>query len=71
MLGEPKFKREEQVRFTFDIKGEERSFDGVIYIVDAYGTFEQKEEVSYDIEALMDGEVVLFKHVRESCVTKR
>ncbi len=32
--------------------------DGVIYVVDANGTFEQNEEPSYDIEALYEGEVV-------------
>ena len=52
-------------------QGEIQKIDGVIYIVDAYGTFEQNEEPSYDIEALYRGEVTLFKHVRESEVSER
>ncbi len=71
MLAKPKFKREDRVTFTFTINGEERTFDGVIYVVDANGTYEQTEEPSYDIEALLDGEVTLFKHVRESLVSAR
>ncbi len=71
MIGNPKFQREDRVTFTINLRGEERTLDGVIYIVDAYGTFEQKEEVSYDIEALVDGSVVLFKHIRESAVSGR
>lgn len=45
--------------------------NGVVYIVDAYGIFEQDEEPSYDIEALYNGEVSLFKHIRESKVETR
>ena len=71
MLGKPRFKREDLVTFTFNIEGEIQKIDGVIYIVDAYGTFEQNEEPSYDIEALYRGEVTLFKHVRESEVSER
>ena len=49
MLGKPRFKREDLVTFNFNIEGEIQKIDGVIYIVDAYGTFEQNEEPSYDI----------------------
>ncbi len=71
MLGQPKFKREDRVSFTFSVNGEEKLIDGVIYIVDEYGTFEQSEEVSYDIEAVWNGGVALFKHIRESRVIER
>ena len=78
MLGKPRFKREDLVTFNFNIEGEIQKIDGVIYIVDANGTFEQNEEPSYDneepsydIEAVYRGEVTLFKHVRESEVSER
>ncbi len=71
MIGQPKFKREQQVKFTISMNGEERTLNGVIYIVDAYGTFEQQEEPSYDIEAFVEGEIILFKHIRESLVSER
>lgn len=71
MIGEPKFKQEDQVTFTITRDGTPTKYDGVIYIVDAYGTFGQTEEPSYDIEALKDGEITLFKHIRESLVTER
>ena len=45
MLGNPKYKYGEEV--LFDIDG--RSLKGRIYIVDAYGTFFDKSDVSYDI----------------------
>ncbi len=71
MIGEPKFKYEDQVSFRITIGGEEQVLAGVIYVVDAYGTFEQREEPSYDIEALFNGRVVLFKHIPESFVFER
>lgn len=71
MIGKPKFKREELVSFVVSIDGKETRLNGAIYIVDAFGTFEQNEEPSYDIESLYDGEVTLFKHIRESHVTRR
>ncbi len=72
MIGQPKFKQEHPVRFSIkDQDGTEKTYDGVIYIVDANGTFEQHEEPSYDIMALVDGEKTLFKHIRESQVTER
>lgn len=71
MLGQPKFKVEDRVSFTFEIEGTSKKIDGVVYVVDAEGTAEQTEEPSYDIEAFYQGEVVLFKHVRESLVTER
>lgn len=41
---------------------------GVVWIVDAYGTFEQNEEVSYDI--YVEEENCLYKHIRQSEVLK-
>lgn len=71
MLGNPKFKQEDLVSFNFEIEGEIQRINGVIYVVDAFGTSEQKEEPSYDIEAFYRGEVILFKHIRESEVSLR
>ncbi len=70
-IGQPKFKREDTVSFAITVDGEKMILNGVVYIVDAYGTFEQDEEPSYDIEALYNGEVSLFKHIRESKVEAR
>jgi hypothetical protein len=44
MLEKPKYKRNDQVRFMFE--GEMK--EGYVYIVDAYGTFFQVEEASYE-----------------------
>lgn len=71
MLGNPKYKREDRVSFKWEIDGEEKVIGGVVYVVDANGTAEQTEEPSYDIEAFYEGEVVLFKHIRESLVSER
>ncbi len=71
MLGKPKFRQEDLVSFNYDIEGEIKKIDGVIYVVDAEGTVEQHEEPSYDIEAFFRGEVMLFKHIRESEVSHR
>ena len=70
MLGKPKFNYDDYVKFTVD--GVE--VIGQIYVIDAYGTFEQNEEVSYDImvenSPHMGGEPCLYKHIRESEVEK-
>lgn len=62
MLGKPKFKRNDIVRFECDgiVK------QGYVYIVDAYGTFFQGDEPSYDV--MIDEEKCLYKHIPESCI---
>ncbi len=75
MLGHPKYSYKDIVRFkttNYDDfvhgkKPREAFCIGVIVIVDAYGTSEQKEEVSYDIE--IPG-VVLEKHVTEDRIVE-
>ena len=42
--------------------------EGVIFVVDAHGTFEQHEEPSYDI--MVESENCLYKHIRESLILK-
>ena len=49
-------------------------FSGEIWIVDAFGTFDQNEEPSYDIFVSQhpkypDG--VLYKHIRQSNIIRR
>lgn len=74
MIGKPKFKRDDKVKFNISYKDKNYILFGTIYIIDAYGTFEQNEEVSYDI-MVEEGDFptefpCLFKHVRESKVEK-
>lgn len=67
MLGNPKYKLGEKVKFT--LNGKETI--GEVYIIDAYGTFEQNQEVSYDVMVdLPDNQKCLYKHVIETCLTK-
>lgn len=68
MLGKPKYKVDDVVKFTIDGK----EYEGEVFIVDAYGTFFQNEEVSYDImvEDSPFGGSCLFKHIRESSLNK-
>lgn len=63
MLGIPKFKVDDLVRFS-PLQGMER--DGVIEVVDKWGTWENDCEVSYDI--FVDEENMLYKHIPESRV---
>ena len=70
-IGQPKFKREDLVTFTISTDQQEVTIHGDIYVVDAFGIPGQNQEPSYDIEALYNGEVVLFKHIPESQVSPR
>lgn len=67
-LGKPKYKIGEEVCFVCGKEGNQEA-KGRICIIDAYGTWEQQEEVSYDILGSRSEEPdrrVLFKHIRES-----
>ena len=70
MIGKPKYKVGDKVSFKIKDDGETFIINGKVYIVDAYGTFEQNEEPSYDImaeESHYDkNSPCLYKHVRES-----
>lgn len=70
MIGKPKYKKGDRVTFKIYDEGKEFFISGKIYIVDAYGTFEQNEEPSYDVmaeESHYDKDSsCLYKHVRES-----
>ena len=65
MLGKPKYKLEDKVSFKLS---DNKQLTGNIMIIDKYGTFEQNEDVSYDIlvndcNEYPDG--CLFKHIPE------
>ena len=60
VLGKPRYTYKDKVRFI--LAGEEKL--GVVRIVDAYGTYEQGEEPSYDI--YVEEDKCLYKHVCES-----
>jgi len=63
MLGKPKYKENDLVRFEF---GKDVYKIGTIYIVDKFGTFEDDSDVSYDI--MVESENCLYKHIREDFV---
>lgn len=65
MLGKPKYKCGDIVKFKFDNTIKE----GVIAIVDKYGTFEDNSDVSYDI--LVKSENTLYKHFQEPLVVEK
>ena len=67
MLGKPKFKSGDNVSF----KLKDTTYNGYIYIIDAYGTFEDDSDVSYDIMVENCGpkkEECLFKHIPERLI---
>lgn len=64
MTGKPLYKSGQRVEFTCNGKIRQ----GEIEIVDAYGTFEQNEEPSYDIFAAEEN--LFCKHIRESDIIK-
>lgn len=71
MLGMPKYKKDDSVTFKFTRRGQDIVITGKVYIIDPFGTFDQNEEVSYDIMApdpQRNGEMCLFKHVPESYI---
>jgi len=63
MKGNPRFNVGDAVKFECDgIKA-----TGEVYIVDEYGTFEQPDDVSYDIMSTS----CLYKHIPERMVSKK
>ena len=65
MIGNPKYKAFDEVEFSFN-EGEVHK--GTIWIVDKYGTFFDKSDVSYDI--YVEEEYMIYKHIPENCITK-
>lgn len=66
MLGKPKFKYGDKVRFKVTDTIEKV---GTIYIIDKWGTFFDKSDVSYDI--MVEDENCLYKHFNESCIIEK
>lgn len=64
MLGKPKFKLADWVKFEW--QGE--TIEGEIWVVDKYGTYFQTKEPSYDVFSPKKN--MLYKHLEESCVKK-
>ena len=64
LIGQPVFMRGEMVNFYW----REIRKTGEVQIVDAYGTFEQNEEPSYDVYVKEDN--CLYKHIRESSLRR-
>ena len=65
MLGKPKYNYGDVVKFKLgdDIK------EGIIAIIDKYGTFEDNSDVSYDI--MNKEENILYKHLGEKFVIEK
>lgn len=63
MLGNPKYRQGQIVTFLTPTMKE-----GIIEIVDVYGTFEDNTDVSYDI--LVPNENCLYKHINEKFIVK-
>lgn len=66
MIGKPKYKAFDKVEFSF-IEGE--IHNGVIWIVDKWGTFLDKSDASYDI--YVKEENMLYKHINEKYVKRK
>ena len=62
-LGKPKYRNGDHVYIR---NRNNVPTEGIVEIVDAYGTFEQKDEPSYDV--YIEGENCLYKHIMESQV---
>ena len=71
MKGKPKYKIGDNVSFRFN----NEKLSGTVFIVDAYGTFEDPTDVSYDIIVEDDNSdnihnKCLYKHINEKLVTQ-
>ena len=72
MIGKPKYKYEDKVKFSLN----DKIYEGTIYIIDKYGTWEDSSDVSYDIlveepkyasDINPKGEC-LYKHIKETLI---
>lgn len=64
MLGNPKYKKGDQVRF----ESQQEHKIGIISIVDAYGSWTVPNEPSYDIMVDEPSGRCLYKHIAEQYV---
>lgn len=65
MLGFPKYDLGDVVEFDLN----DKTYTGIVAIIDKYGTFRDNTDVSYDI--LCKDENVLYKHIREDWITQK
>lgn len=66
VLGRPKYSHSDTVEFNW---GEDCTKTGQIHVIDAYGTFEQSSEPSYDV--LVKEDNCLYKHICESDIIRK
>ena len=69
LLGKPRYEMNQPVKFQVQIKDVQEEKIGIVAIRDAYGTFSNPEEPSYDIYGMYEDDICLFKHHPESTVT--
>ena len=74
MLGKPKYNYGDTVKFKVTYHDKEYDLTGKIEIIDAFGTWEDNSDVSYDIMVDRNNNPIhrrvacLFKHIREDGV---
>lgn len=68
VLGKPRYEMYQPVKFFIQINDVLEEKVGIVAIRDAYGTFSDPEEPSYDIYSIYEERVCLFKHHPESTV---
>lgn len=66
MIGKPKYKAFDKVEFEFI---ENEVHKGVVWIVDKWGTYYDKSNVSYDIYVAEEN--MLYKHINEKYVKRK
>lgn len=58
MIGHPKYKIDDKVKFKY----QNNIYEGEVFIIDAYGVFENSDDVHYDIMT----KDCLYKHIIET-----
>lgn len=66
MIGKPKYKENDKVEFELI---ENEVHIGVVWIVDRYGTYYDKSNVSYDIYVAEEN--MLYKHINEKYIKRK
>lgn len=66
MIGKPKYKENDKVEFELI---ENEVHIGVVWIVDRYGTYYDKSDVSYDIYVAEEN--MLYKHINEKYIKRK
>ena len=70
-IGKPKYQCGDNVDFTFvDVNNVRKTYNGVIEVVDAWGTIRCPDIPSYDIIVNQEGQEVLWKHIPETICEK-